>query len=140
MTAGNIILANQLESLEEFPDAPETYVIGDMRVVPNVVRKFESDDQLGIYLQVYNPSLDSSEFTPAVSVEYTITKGPEIMGQSIDETGATLAFHSARRLVLAKNIVLRGVEAGRYQLTVKVDDQISGRALTSQEEFEVESR
>ena len=139
MTMGAVILADQLHSLEKFPDTPETYVIGDVKVVPNVARRFKPTDDLGIYLQVYNPTLDSTDFSPAVSIEYTIVRGQEIMASSRDETGKTVAFHSSRRLVLVKNIRLVDVETGSYRLTVKVDDAISGRSFTSETSFDIVS-
>lgn len=140
MTAGTVVLARQLEPLGAFPDEPKTYVIGDVRVVPNVAKKFKKSDALGVYLQVYNPFLDSTDFTPAVSVEYTIARGDTICSRVLDEDGASVVFHSPRRLVLAHKIPLAEVEKGKCQVRVKVDDAVSGQSLVSQSEFQVVDR
>jgi GWxTD domain-containing protein len=140
MTAGTVILARQLEPLGAFPEEPKTYVIGDVRVVPSVSREFKNSDQLGVYLQIYNPLLDSADFLPAVSVEYRVSRGDEVVARIVDEDGSSVVFHSPRRLVLAQKMKLLDVAEGRYQLTVKVDDSISGKSLMSGSEFRVVDR
>jgi hypothetical protein len=140
MSAGTLVLARQLEPLGTFPDEPKTYVIGDVRVVPNVARKFKSSDEVGVYLQVYNPFLDSADFLPAVSVEYTIVRGDEILSRVSDEEGSSVVFHSPRRLVLAQKMPLSEVGFGKCKVRVKVDDAISGQTLVSQSEFQVVNR
>lgn len=140
MTAGTIVLARQLEPLGAFPEEPKTYVIGDVRVVPNVSRRFKSTDEVGVYLQIYNPLLDSTDFLPAVSIEYTIARGDKVLAHVLDKDGTSIVFHSPRRLVLARKMGLGEVGEGRCQVTVKIDDAISGQTLTSQSEFRVEDR
>ncbi|MDA2937628.1 GWxTD domain-containing protein [Acidobacteria bacterium AH-259-A15] len=137
MVAGPIMLAEQLESLEDFPETPQSFVIGDVRVVPNVKRQFRASDQLGVYLQIYNPTLDSATLEPAVSIEYTIARGDKAVSEVRDEDGLSIGFFSPERLVLVRKMDLASLEKGRYRLKVKVIDSISGQSSSSQADFEV---
>lgn len=137
LLAGEIILAKTLEPLENFPEQPETFVLGDVRVIPNVQRRFKTSDALGVYLQVYNPRLDSSTAAPSVSIHYTVTNGDEVVAVVKDEEGASIEYASPERLVLIRRFGLEGLKKGHYRLTVKVNDAISGQSTVSETDFEV---
>ncbi len=137
MEAGAIVLAKQLEPLDAFPETPQSFVLGDVRVVPNVIRRFKSKDALGVYLQVYNPILDASTSEPAVSIQYTITSKGTVVASATDTTGQTIEYAGPDRLVLVRKMKLENLEKGRYRLTVKIDDAISGQSSTSEADFEV---
>ncbi len=137
LSASSIVLAEQVLPLEELPEVPETFVIGDVRVVPRVSRKFRPSEDLGVYLQVYHPALDQATEAPQVTVEYTITDGDRVVSQVTDLDGSTVAYASEARLVLLQQMPLEHLAKGRYRLTVKVDDRISGQSSQSEAEFEV---
>lgn len=137
LVMGPIVLAEELATLDQFPENPETFVVGDVRVVPRVSRKFKPGEKLGIYVQVYNPTLDSASFEPSVSVDYSITKGDEVVAKFSDPKGSSVHFFSARRLILMNRIGLGDVQEGRYRLSVKINDSISGQTSTAQADFEI---
>ena len=137
MEAGPLLLALQIESLDSFPDEPQSFTIGDMRVVPKVDSTFLPGEDLGVYLQVYNPVLDSSSSAPIVSVEYLISQGDKTVSSFTDGDGSSVEFYSKDRLVLTRKMNLEHLEAGRYRLTVKVNDLISGKTTTAQANFRV---
>jgi GWxTD domain-containing protein len=135
--ASPVVLAEMLEPLESFPERPTTFVIGDVRVVPKVGKAFGSSEEMGVYLQIYNPALDSSSMEPAVSIEYTLLRNREVVDQFVDDQGGTVHFFSPQRLVLVRKMPLAELEKGRYRLMVKVDDTISGQSVSSQADFEI---
>jgi hypothetical protein len=137
LAASEIMLAKQLEPLEDFPESLETFVIGDVRVVPNLANEFRATDRLGVYLQIYNPTLDSATLEPAVSIEYTIRSGEKVYFQWTDLENASVEFSSSRRLVLVRRMGLEQVQTGTYELAVKVNDLISGQSVTALTDFRV---
>ncbi len=137
LATGSIVLAEQLVPLEELPETPQSFVLGDVRVVPRVSRQFRPSEDLGVYLQVYNPSLDQSTEAPAVSIEYTITSSDRVVSQITDQAGATVNYASEERLVLIQRMPLQNLDKGRYRLTVTVNDRISGQSSHSEADFEV---
>jgi hypothetical protein len=137
LAAGPLVLAEQLEPLDSFPEEPETFVVGDVRLVPRVNRAFKSSEPIGVYLQVYNPQLDSASFQPEVSIEYQIHNGREVVARVVDEEGASIEFFSPQRLVLVRKMAIGELAKGRYRLTVLVKDAIAGESVSSQADFEV---
>lgn len=138
MLASPLILARMMESLAAVPDTPQPFVIGDLKVVPNVTRQFKSADEVGVYCHVYNVALDSAAGTPQVTVEFTIANGAgEVLTQITDKTGHSIEYFSGQRLVLARKIKLAKLEKGTYKLTVKINDHITGRTTATESEFEV---
>jgi len=99
ITTSPILLARRLEPLSAFPDTPQTFVIGDVRAVPNVTARFKPTDELGVYLQVYNAPLDTVSSQPSVTIEYTIADGDKILTQIVDKAGNSIEFASSHRIV-----------------------------------------
>jgi hypothetical protein len=110
--AGSLFLAKKLETLTSFTENLQSFVIGDVRVVPSVNRSFRPNEDLGIYLQVYNTGLDSTTLLPSVSVEYRITRDSEIVSEFLDTESSSLEFTSARRIVLMNKFDLDNFETG----------------------------
>lgn len=137
LTSGAIVLAKKLETLDAFPEKPTSFVIGDVQVVPHLRKTFRSTDPLGVYLQVYNPTLDSASLEPQVEIEYAILKGSEVIFEVADSSGESVEFFSSRRLVLLKKLGLGELAEGRYRLRVRVTDSISGQSSSSQADFEI---
>lgn len=133
-----IVLAKMLENLKTIPEAPQSFVIGDVRVVPNVTRRFKAEEELGVYLQIYNSALDAAAEQPAVTIEYTISDGNgKVLTQITDKAGNSIDYFSEQRLVLMRKIKLAGLEKGTYKLRVNINDTISGKTTASEVEFEV---
>ncbi len=137
LSASSIVLAETVQTLDELPETPQSFVIGDVRVVPKVSGKFRRDEDLGVYLQVYNPGLDQATETPDVEVEYTITDGETLVGKVTDPQGSSVVYASEQRLVLVQNLPLSRLEKGRYRLTVTVNDRVTGQTSHSEADFEV---
>jgi len=60
----------------------------------------------------------------------------EVLKEVRDETGESVQFFSASRLVIIKTLSLSDLAAGDYRLAVEVD-RVSGQATSCQETFSV---
>jgi hypothetical protein len=99
--------------------------------------KFKTSDDMGVYLQVYNPILDSSTMLPAVSIEYTVQRGDEVLSRLTDSEGASINYFSSRRIVVVRMVNLKLLGEGSYTLTVKLNDHVSNQSVAGQAKFEV---
>lgn len=135
--ASPIILAKVLQAMDTFPDAPTSFVLGDLKVVPNITRTFRPADHLNIYFQVYNAALDQAANKPSLVTQYSILQGEKVVSQLIDKAGTSLEYASQIRAVLARRIALKGLVPGRYRLKVEVQDTLSGQSVTREVGFEV---
>jgi len=137
MVAGPVMLAKMVEPLRSFPDIPQTFVIGDVRVVPSVTQRFKPADEMGVYLQIYHPALNADTSQPAISVEYSIAENGKVVSQVSDLAGSSIEYFSTERLVLVRKLKLDGLSKGSYKLTVKVSDPKTGRSTSSDVSFEI---
>ncbi len=137
LRASSLILSDQLEALDEIPDGDEMFVLGDVKIIPNLTRKFASGMPLGVYLQVYNAALDQTTLEPSLRVEFKLYRDGTLLAAAVDENGESTQFFSTRRVVLLKNLSLAGLEPAKYRVEVVVSDLLSDAQITLSERFEL---
>ncbi|MBI4481513.1 MAG: GWxTD domain-containing protein [Acidobacteria bacterium] len=137
LASSSLILARSIQPLSELPNAVEMFVLGNMKVVPNVEGNFPRRDRLEIYLQVYNAALDQSTLQPSLEVEYAVLKGDQVIKKIDDIKGSSVEFFSDERVVLVQQVSLADLEVGDYRLKVTVRDHINGSTLTREARFKV---
>ncbi len=140
LAASPLMLARMIQPVESLPDAPQSFVIGDLRVVPSVTRTYKAADPLNVYFQVYNAGRDESQARPKLVTSYTIFRGDKMISQLIDQAGTSVNYASELRVVMARRLSLDGLEPGHYKLNVVVNDAITGQSLSRDATFEIASR
>ena len=100
------------------------------------MRKYKKGQEVGIYMQVYNAGIDQTTLRPSVDVEYVLTKnGKELMKQVEDWSGLSDA---GQRLTLARLLQTSQLDAGEYELKIKIRDRVSNQALEPTSRFTIE--
>jgi hypothetical protein len=134
LSTSTLVLAAKLESMINQP-AVGQFVIGQTKVIPNVSGVYQKGQPVGVYLQVYNAGIDQTTLRPSVDVEYVLLKdGKELGKQKEDWHGMS---DSGQRLTLARLIDTRGLSLGDYELTIRIQDRVSGQALAPSAKFTV---
>ena len=137
LARSSLIVADFIQLLGEEPGQLQMFVLGDVRVIPSMLRQFSYRTPLGVYLQLYNVALDQKGLSPALSVAYRIRKNGALVKEIFDEGGKSIQSYSDQRVVLVKQLQLSELADGRYQLEVEVQDRITGQRMTVEEEFSV---
>jgi GWxTD domain-containing protein len=137
LSASSLILSDSLTRLEDIPATEEMFVIGDIKVRPNLRKVFGPEDSGWVYLHVYNAQLDQSAFEPSLTVTYRVTRDGRRVSEFVDRGGESIQFFSGQRIVLIGDLPIAELEAGRYRLEVVVEDRLSSETLTLSEMFEV---
>jgi GWxTD domain-containing protein len=73
LNAISLILADQITSVSSKDIGLGEFVLGDIKVRPKMNRSFSQNEEVGIFLQVYNLKVDDKTHKPDVSVEYRVT-------------------------------------------------------------------
>lgn len=138
ITSSTMILASKLESLDgRLATGP--FVRGQLKVIPNATAEFKQDQTMGVYMQVYNVSIDQATLRPSVDIEYVITvsgKDKEIV--KIKEDGKSgLSALNSQQITLARLIPLKQLQPGSYDIAVKVTDNVAQKSFTRKEAFTV---
>ncbi len=139
LMASSVILANSIKAIPSTYDQLEQFVIGDMKVQPNVKCEYVEGQILIPYLQIYNAQEDQTTLEPSLQVSYTVKSGQRIVMDLEDLKGRTVQFSSGARVVIVGQIPIRNMEPGKYQLEVKIFDRIANRSLITNADFEVVS-
>jgi GWxTD domain-containing protein len=134
LSTSTLVLAAKLESIGDRL-AVGQFVIGQQKVIPNVVRIYHQGQPVGVYLQVYNAGIDQTTLRPSIDVDYVLSKDEkEVSKQTEDWRGMS---DSGQRLTLARLLNTQSLTAGEYKLTILIRDRVTGQTLAPSENFTV---
>ncbi len=134
LSTSTLVLAARLEGLGDQP-AVGQFVIGQVKVIPNITATYRRGTPVGLYMQVYNAGIDQTTLRPSVDVEYVFTQnGKEI--SKIPETWQGLS-DAGQRLTLAKLFSTDKLSAGKYKVEVRIRDRVSTQTLSPSAEFTI---
>jgi GWxTD domain-containing protein len=139
LQCSTIILANSIMAQTNTSDQLEEFVLGDLKIVPNVKSQFVLGQNLIPYVQIYNATLDQTSLQPSLEVTYAIKnpKDGKVVAEFQDLAGKSIQFFSGQRIVVLSSIPLKGITPGKYSLEVKTLDKISNRSVVAEAAFAV---
>jgi len=137
LQSSTIILANNITGAPANATTLEQYVIGDMRVVPNVTAQYFPGQNLVPYMQIYGMGIDQATQNPSLEVEFAIKKDGKTL-EVIQSTAVNSEqYFYGQRVVLVGRISTGNIAPGKYQLEIRVLDKISNNRLTVSRDFTV---
>jgi uncharacterized protein (DUF2141 family) len=135
LSNSSLILADLIQPLPTNQVGTGPFVIGGTKVRPSVNHNFTRDQNLGIYMQVYNLGLDPETHKPSAEINYEIVKdGKTLLSQKEDPE--TLA-RAAQQVTLQKTMPLKSLEPGKYTVHIKVTDNVTKQSLSPAASFEL---
>ncbi len=135
LSASSLILSDMIIPLSRVPARDEMFILGDIKVRPSVSHLFSTENNLGIYLQLYNLGIDQASRTPWMETRYRILRDGQTVIELTGETGEGVRIYSDRRAVLVKTLPVRALEPGEYELEVEIQDRIREESLTLNQNF-----
>ena len=136
--AASLILAESIQKLGAVPDSIQMFVLGDLKVIPNVNRTFAATVSLPVYLQVYNLQVDQALARPDPQIVYEISRNGKIVKNVADTASQNLAYFSPERAVFVQYLDLEGLPLGDYSLRVTVRDGISRESALTRDRFKIQ--
>jgi GWxTD domain-containing protein len=135
LSNSSLILADLIQPIPTNQVGSGPFVIGSTKVRPSVDATFTHDQDLGIYMQVYNMALDPKTHRPSMNVEYEISKdGKPILSQAEDPSKWA---NPVRQITLEKQLPLKSLPAGKYSVQIKVTDNIRKQTISPTATFEL---
>ena len=136
-SVSSLILAQQISVLREIPKRDEMFVLGDVKVLPNLGKVFRQSNPVGVYFQVYNASLDQTTLKPSLQISYQLLHDGKTVSENLDNTGTSIQYASGQRVVLIGSMPTEDLEPGGYRLRVEVKDRISNQIVSSEDSLQV---
>lgn len=144
LSSSTLILADKMEAVPAREIGTGNFVIGVSRVRPRVQpsdgkpASFKKDETLSFWMQVYNLGIDENTKKPAATVEYqilnTATNKPVL---DLTESTAQMG-NVGEQVTLTKTLPLSKLDPGVYQVTIKVNDQVSKQTIAPTAKFAVQ--
>jgi GWxTD domain-containing protein len=137
LSSSTLILADQIQRVSSKDIGLGQFVLGDVKVRPRIDANFSANDQMGVFLQVYNLKVDDKTHKADASVQYRVTKDKDSDPVlKFDLTQDKLPEHG-EELTLENIITLGSLAPGKYKLEVAVTDNLTKKTITPVTEFTV---
>jgi hypothetical protein len=144
LSSSTLILADRMEPVPSREVGTGSFVIGTNKVIPKVQPSdgkppaFKQKDKINFWMQVYNLGLDQKTNKPSATVEYQVVN--TVTNQHVlDFTETTAQMGNiGEQVTLGKSLQLGQLDPGVYQVTIKVNDQISKQTISPTAKFAVQ--
>jgi GWxTD domain-containing protein len=144
LASSSLIVADQMEKVPTSNVGTGNFVIGTTKVRPRVGTAdgkpavFKRDQKANFWIQVYNLTMDQTSKKPSANIEYDIVnvankKAIVHMSESTAQLG-----NVGDQITLEKSLPLASLEPGLYQITIKVNDNVSKQEIAPSAQFSVE--
>jgi len=131
LASSSLILADLIQQVPTTQVGTGMFVIGSTKVRPSVQKIFNRDQDLGIYMQVYNLAQDPTTHKPSAQIEYSLSKdGKSLYSKS--EAAETA------QVTISKTLPLKTLAPGQYTLEVKVVDNVSKQSVMEPATFQIQ--
>lgn len=144
LTSSTLILADQMEPVPAREVGTGNFVIGTNKVRPKVgsadgkPAAFKQKEKINFWLQVYNLGVDQKTNKPSATVEYQVVN-TATNKHVLDFTESTAQMGNiGEQVTLGKSLQLSQLDPGIYQVTIKVNDQISKQTISPTAKFAVQ--
>ena len=138
LLSSTIIQASNIAPAPVNATTLEQYVIGDLRIVPNVRAEYLPGHNLVPYMQIYGMEIDQSTHNPSLEVEFAIKQDGKVLEVIQGNAYNSEQLYYGQRVVLAGRIPVGENRApGAYQLEIRVLDRISNNRLTTTTDFTI---
>jgi len=144
LTSSTLILADQMEPVPAREVGTGNFVIGTNKVRPKVgsadgkPASFTKKEKINFWLQVYNLGVDQKTNKPSATVEYQVVNTATNQ-HVLDFTESTAQMGNVgEQVTLGKSLQLGQLDPGVYQVTIKVNDQISKQTISPTAKFAVQ--
>ena len=135
LAASSLVLADLIQPLPTSQVGTGPFVIGGTKVRPSVNQEFTREQNLGIYMQVYNLGLDPQTHRPSADIQYEIIKdGKALLTQT--EQAAKIT-NASQQITLQKTMPLRALQPGKYTVQIKITDKVKNQTVSPTASFEL---
>ncbi|MEP6849273.1 MAG: GWxTD domain-containing protein [Acidobacteriota bacterium] len=134
LSTSSLVLATTLRPTDS-TEIGNRFVVGNMKLVPNLSGIYKPGQPVGVYMQVYNAGTDETTLRPSVDVEYVVLKdGKQISSTTEDWNGLS---DSSQRLTLSRLLPTEGLKPGDYEVKIIAKDRVSGQKVENTAGFTV---
>ena len=137
LSASSLILADQIERVPARQIGVGQFVLGASKVRPRMDATFVGEDQLGIWLQIYNLAMDETTHKANAVIEYKVLQGDKEVAK-FSETTEQLQ-QTGEQVTLEKLMPLGSLTPGKYKLEISITDNVAKKTINPSADFTVKA-
>jgi len=139
LSSSTLILADQIQRVSAKDIGLGQFVLGDIKVRPKMDGAFTPNDNMGVFLQVYNLKVDEKTHKADASVQFRVTREKETEPVlKFDLPPSKLPEHG-EEMTLENVVTLGSLSPGKYSLEVAVTDNLAKETITKASNFTVKA-
>ncbi len=139
LSSSTLILADQMQRVSAKDIGLGQFVLGDIKVRPKMDGAFTPNDNMGVFLQVYNLKVDEKTHKADASVQFRVTREKETEPVlKFDLPPSKLPEHG-EEMTLENVVTLGSLTPGKYSLEVSVTDNLANETITKASNFTVKA-
>jgi GWxTD domain-containing protein len=128
LATSSLILADLIQPIPTSQVGTGPFVIGGSKVRPSVKQQFTRDQNLGIYMQVYNLGISPETHKPIADIRFEISKdGKSLLNHTED---VAKMENAAQQVTLQKTMPLKALSPGKYTVQIVVKDNVKNQTLS----------
>jgi hypothetical protein len=135
LSMSSVILADLVENLPPRQVATGSWILGGMKVRPNVKDEFRRNADLKVWFQVYNLKVDDQTHKPSATLEMLITRNGQEVRKIVEDSSELSG--AAQQMTMTHSLPLGDFEPGEYSLQVKITDNLTKEIISSTDKFAV---
>jgi GWxTD domain-containing protein len=144
LSTSSLILADTMYKVPSQTIGAGNFILGNMYVRPRVSAnavtpvKFQRDQKLNFWMQVYNLGIDDKTKSNSATVTYEIQDATSDKVLLVThEDSKNVSAHSDQ-LTMDRSVPLAGLQPGKYKVVIRVNDAISKQEIAQSAPFVVE--
>jgi len=139
LSSSTLILADQIQRVSAKDIGLGQFVLGDIKVRPKMDGAFTPNDNMGVFLQVYNLKVDEKTHKADASVQFRVTREKEIEPVLKFELPPSKLPEHGEEMTLENIVTLGSLTPGKYSLEVAVTDNLAKETITKASNFTVKA-
>ena len=137
LSTSTLILADQIQRVSAKDIGLGQFVLGDLKVRPKMDGSFTPNENMGVFLQVYNLKVDEKTHKADASVQFRVTREKETEPVlKFDLPPNKLPAHG-EEMTLENVVTLGSLTPGKYSMEVAVTDNLAKETIKKASNFTI---
>lgn len=138
LASSSLILADEIQRVSSRDIGMGQFVLGDLKVRPKIDSTFEQGGTMGIFLQVYNLTVDPKSHSADADISYQVLDDFNRPLIKLSESSRQYNQHG-EEIWLEKALNLKSLAPGHYKLQVQITDNLAKKSITPEAGFTVKA-
>jgi GWxTD domain-containing protein len=139
LSTSTLILADQMQRVSAKDIGLGQFVLGDIKVRPKMDGAFTPNDNMGVFLQVYNLKVDEKTHKADASVQFRVIREKETEPVLKFDLPPNKLPEHGEEMTLQNVVTLGSLAPGKYSLEVAVTDNLAKQTITKASNFAVKA-